>query len=142
MAISGITLEFLENVLCKISGYLKLSLCPDKASKGQNEDAFAARLQNVEHLLAEPCQKRLHEIVQVISNVDTCKKWDHHFYDNDMKKVRNLFCVRPTSNASRSILEVRSSTHSDTLSFCIKYNAENYQVNYASLTPVFRLIYK
>ena len=53
MAISGITLEFLENVLCKISGYLKSSLCPDKASKGQNENVLAARLQNVRHLLEE-----------------------------------------------------------------------------------------
>ena len=142
MAISRITHEFLENVLCKISGYLKSSLCPDKASKGQNEDAFTARLRNVKHLLAEPCRERLHEIVKDVSNVGTCKKWDHHFYDNEMKKVSNLFRVRPTSNGSRSILEVRSSTNSDTLSFCIKFNAENYNVNYASLIPVFRLMYK
>jgi len=54
MAISGITHEFLENFLCKISGYLKSTLCPDKASKGQNDAAFAARLENVKQLLAEP----------------------------------------------------------------------------------------
>ena len=142
MAISGITHEFLENVLCKISGYLKSSLCPDKASKGQNDHAFTVRLNNVRRLLEEPSREKLHEIVKDVSNIGTCKKWDHHFYDNEMQKVTNLFRVRPTSNGNKSILEVRSSTNSDTLSFCIKFDAKNYSVDYASLLPVFRLMYK
>ena len=52
--ISGIMPKFLENVLCKIFGYIKSSLCPDKASKCHNEAAFAVRLRNVKDLLAEP----------------------------------------------------------------------------------------
>jgi len=125
-----------------LKGDAKSSLCPDKASKGQNDYAFTARLQNVRRLLEEPSRERLHEIVKDVSNIGTCKKWDHHFYDNEMQKVSNLFRVRPTTNGNRSILEVRSSTNSDTLSFCIKFNAENYSVNYASLFPVFRLMSK
>lgn len=142
MAIPGITHEFLENVLCKISGYLKPSLFPSDSDKGNSASANAARSSIVHALLSEKNQATLHTIMNGITNWNTCKKWDYHFHDNGMGKICNLFRVRPTSKNSGPVLEVRSSTSSETLQFCVEYIGTNSNVDISGLNTVFVLLYK
>lgn len=141
MAIPGITHEFLENVLCKISGYLKPTLSPNGSNKGYGASAVANRSSIVKALLSEEDQSSLHGIIKKYTTGNSFSKWDYHFHDNGMNKICNLFRVRPTSKNSGPVLEVRSSTSADILSFRVKYTGNNENVDTSDLQPVFMLIY-
>jgi len=78
MSISGITHEFTENVLCKISGYLKPHLSKKREMKGNKEDALESQKNIIIDLLSESKHQTLHAIIKTMCDVDTCGKYDSH----------------------------------------------------------------
>ena len=140
MSISGITYEFTENILCKISGYLKPYLCDTKESKKNNSVALETRRENLVNLLSDKTYRTLHKIVEKVCDVTKCEKYDSHFFDNGMNKLCNLFRVRPTNNATGPVLEVRSSTSDATSAFKVQYDTA-FRIDSVSLLPIFILMY-
>ena len=118
-----------------------VALSPNGSNKGYGASAVANRSSIVNALLSEEDQSSLHEIIKKCTTGNSCSKWDYHFHDNGMNKICNLFRVRPTSKNSGSVLEVRSSTSADILSFRVKYTGNNENVDTSDLQPVFMLIY-
>ena len=141
MAIPGISHEYLENVLCKISGYLKTTLEPSAAEKGHSASDYAKRSSIIRELLFEENHVRLHRIIKTNTDVTTCAKWDYHFYDNGMKKISNLYRVRPTTKQSGPVLEVRCSNSSASLPFRVVYNCDDLKVDDSGLQSVYILLY-
>ena len=140
MSISGITHEFAENVLCKISSYLKPHLSKKREMKGNKEDALESQRHIIIDLLSESKHKTLHAIIKKMCDVDTCGKYDSHFFDNGMGKLCNLFRVRPTNKQTGPVLEVRSSTSCATCPFTVQYD-DNSTINNTCLQTVFELMY-
>jgi len=140
MLISGINYKFAENVLCKISGYLKPHLSKKGAMKGNKEDALESKNNIIIDLLSESKHKTLHAIIKKVCNVDTCGKYDSYFFDNGMGKLCNLFRVRPTNNPTGPVLEVRSSTSCAPSPFNMQYD-DNFTINNTCLRSVFELMY-
>ena len=140
MSISGITYEFTENILCKLSGYLKPYLCNSKESKRNNPLALETRKTSLVDLLSDKSYRRLHEIVDKVTDVNKCEKYDSHFFDNGMNKLCNLFRVRPTKNPTGPVLEVRSSTSDATSAFNVQYD-KDFRLDSVSLLPIFILMY-
>jgi len=144
MAIPGITHEFLENVLCKISGYLKTPLLPGMAAKGKSVSDYAKRSSIIRQLLTEENHERLHQIIKTSTDLTASIKsikWDYHYYDNGMKKISNLYRVRPTTKKSGPVLEVRCSNSSATLSFHVVYTGHDFKVDHSGLQSVYILLY-
>jgi len=76
-------------------------------------------------------------IIKTNTDVTTCAKWDYHFYDNGMKKISNLYRVRPTTKQSGPVLEVRCSNSSASLPFRVVYNCDDLKVDDSGLQSVY-----